>query len=126
MPDFSLQVSGVTVGTWEDPPSSTEPSRLNPFTGRAARRYLGVVGTAITLTAVVGITVGPLDAALGGRLFAAASAHAPHPYTVSFTGGVGQNSIQTFMPLVPGHYLVYLRRKGGGKVFAHIDVEVAA
>lgn len=125
MPDFTLQVTGVTVGAWEDPASLDEPSRLNPFTGRSARRYLGVVGVAITLTAVVGGTVSPLDTALDGRLFAAASAHAPHPHPVSFYGATGQSSVQTFTPLAVGHYLVYLRRQGGGKVFAHIDVEAA-
>ena len=122
MPDFEVLVTGAAVEPWSDPAGSALPSRLNPREGRSMRRLVGTVGTAITLTAVVGGVTGPADATLGGRLFVCASAEAPHPWTVSFTIlTAGWSSVQSFTPSLAGHYLVYMRRPEGGCWFIHID-----
>lgn len=126
MPDFELEIVGATVEQWEDPATNVAPSRLNPRSGKAERRWIGTVGTAITLRAVVGGYSAPYDSQLGGRLFEAASAEAPHPYSVSFSHPVNTTSLQTFTPLLAGHYLVYMRRPEGGAWFVHIDAMEAA
>jgi hypothetical protein len=122
MPEFELKLSGVTVEPWLDPASGSNPSRLNPRIGRNASRLVAVLGDTITLSAVVDGVPAP---EVAGRKFICDSAEAPHPYPVGFIiPDAALTSVQQFTPTLPGHYLVYMRRNGGGgKVFAHIDVE---
>lgn len=126
MADFELVVGGVEVRPWLDPPNTDQSSRLNPCAGAPEGRLVATVGQLVTLTAKVAGVLGPIDTALGGRLFVAASSEQAHPWAVSWeTPPAGQSSVQRFYPQRPGHYLVYLRRPGGGAVSVHIDAEAA-
>jgi hypothetical protein len=122
--DFGLVITGATVQPWIDPDGASAPSRLNPRSGRTERRLVGVVGAQIILLGYVGGVVLD-DDQLDDRLFVAASIEAPHPYPVTWTSLPTTSAVQRFTPALPGHYLVYLRRDGGGMVLAHIDVEAA-
>lgn len=141
--DFTVAfTAGVTNTTWLDPllPPNPEfgepghnpalpvgpgtPSRLNAHVGFPHRRYVGAVGAQIEITATVGGVAGPLDAALGGRLFTLVWAvEHPQPGPVGFTHPAGQSSVQHFTPTTAGHYTIGIERAGGGKVFMHLDVE---
>jgi hypothetical protein len=141
MPNFDLVVGyGLTVADWNDPRAlvggspSGPPSRLNARPGCPEKRMVATVGVECELQAVVyiegeGWVQGPVDSALEGDLFVAASVEAPHPWQVPFTHyideGVEKTSIQRFTPTLPGHYLVYMRRKGGGQIMVHIDAVAA-
>jgi hypothetical protein len=133
--DFSIAVtSGATLQPWNDPPRPVgtlggddlgAPSRLNPVIGHGHTRWVGTVGTEIELTAtVIGMLPGPLDAALGGRLFSAWRAETPEP-VFAFSSPAGKSSVQRFTPLTEGHYTIGMRRTGGGEVLIHLDVEAA-
>lgn len=122
MPDFTVSVSGATVEQWLDPAITGAPSRLNPREGRAMRRLVGTVGSPVTLTATAAGLFGPLDTALGGRLFECIVAESPVVYGIPFTiPTAGRSSVQRFTPPAAGHYLVYMRRPGGGSWFLHVD-----
>jgi hypothetical protein len=124
VPDFGVRfTSGVTLEAWTDPPEgSARPTRLNALANRGHKRRVGLVGTEIELTATVGAAVGPLDAALDGRLFLGMFAEyvAPRP---AITTPVGQSSVQRFTPAAAGHYTFTLRRDGGGGIYIHFDVQ---
>ena len=130
MPNFDLIVGyGLTVADWNDPrvlvggvPSGS-PSRLNPRPGSPEKRLLATVGVECELRAQVGGVDAPLDSALDGNLFYTASVEAPHPWQVAFSHPAGQTSVQRFTPSLPGHYLVYMRRRGGGQIMVHVDAE---
>jgi hypothetical protein len=123
MPDFELDISGASVANWLDPANGEQPSRLNLRMNRNAKRFLGVVGVTIWLRAIVEGSFWPLDTELEGRLFVALSVEAPHPYPVPFTQDTGRSSAQAFVPTLPGHYLLGMRRQVGGVWYVHIDVE---
>ncbi len=131
--DFTVAFSaGVTQSTWLDParpvgtlgPSDLgAPSRLNPHIGRPHLRWMGTIGSAVTLTATVSGTAGPLDAALGGRLFTCWIVEQPTATPLPISHPAGQSSVQTFTPSAAGHYTLAIERSAGGKVFMHLDVE---
>lgn len=125
MPDFELQVTGATVVPWTDEGDADRPSRLNQREGCLSRRYSADVGDVLALVGVVDGVVAPLDAALDGRLFHASTIDSVCPYPVGFSSPVGQSSVQSFQPLVAGHYCVYLRREDSGSIIVHIDAEAA-
>lgn len=125
MADFTTVFStGVTSAQWLDPagPAGVPPSRLNARTGFPHTRWMGKVGTQITVSAVVAGVTGPLDSALGGRLFQSWFVQAPaSPLACSSPGG--QSSVQAFTPPAPGHYVVALYRQAGGTEHIHVDVQ---
>lgn len=127
MPDFTLKISSnVTLTDWVDAASATRPTRLNPKEGHPAKRLKVTVGETVTLTAVYGGTEGPLDSALGGRLFHGDHVEAPHIWALGWSSPAGQSSVQSFVAAVAGSYTVQLRHEGGGAILVHIDAEVAA
>jgi hypothetical protein len=119
MPDFTLQITGATVQDWTD---TAYPSRLNPHAGHPMKRYVATVGITVTLAALIG-GVSPFDSTLAGKLFYAVSLEQPTPYVVGWSNPAGQSAVQSFVPLVAGHYLIYLRHDGGGAYLVHIIVE---
>lgn len=126
MADFDVIVaSGASLQDWLDPASALAPSRLNARAGRPLKRWVGAVNAPIVLKAVVNGIVGPMDAALGGRLFATWPLEAP-AQALPFDGVIAapsQSSVQTLTAASPGHYTIGFRRTGGGLVHVHLDVE---
>jgi hypothetical protein len=128
MADFTARfTSGATLVPWNDPPTSSLPSRLNPTTGIPHRRYLATVGTPVTFKATPDSTgvEGEIDANLGGRLFSVDMIEFPFtgkpPNT--FTGGI--TSVQTFTPSGVGHHTIQMIREDGGSQILHIDAQAA-
>lgn len=125
MADFDVLVaSGASLQNWLDPASSVAPSRVNARPGHPLKRWVGAVGIQIVLKAVVGGVVGPLDSALGGRLFTTWPVEAP-PQALPFDGVIGtpdQSSVQTLIAYYAGHYTIGFRRPDGGLVHVHLDV----
>lgn len=131
MSDFRLFVTGgVTLEPWEDPASTVGgrdlPSRLNPHPDHPHMRYVGSVGTQITLTAAVpGLGSAPLDGALtDGKLFTAQCIEVPGDHGApAFSSPAGQSSVQHFTPLDTGHHTVQVSREDHGAIIVHIDVD---
>lgn len=132
MQDFTVApTAGLTLQPWTDPErppgtlSGTDPgapSRLNPVDGYPHKKYVGTVGVQIELTATVGGVAGPLDTALGGRLFTFWRAENPVGQVFGFTSPVGQSSVMSFIPPAEGHYCVGVGRVNGGTVLVHFEV----
>jgi hypothetical protein len=128
--DFTASpTAGLVLQQWQDPerPPGTlggtdpgAPSRINPIDGYPHTKRVGVVGTEIELTASVGGVAGPMDAALGGRLFTRWFVETPCVH--GFTSPAGQSSVVRFTPWVAGHYCVGVGRVNGGTVLVHFDV----
>ncbi len=124
MPNFEARVTaGVTLQAWEDPVGAgSEPSRVNPMAGYPMKRYVGTVGTEISVDLYIGAA--PVaDAGLGGDLFAPWTVEAPHPYPVAFSNPSGWTAKQRFTPTVAGHYCLGFRRPSGGAYLVHVDAE---
>ncbi len=128
MADFELRVlpgageAGPLLRRWVDPPSATgAPSRIRPRAGREQLYWWAKVGVPIVLKATVGGVEGPLDSALGGRLF--------HPFLVEgfgpplFIAAAGLTSCITWQPMNGGHHVVGVRRDQGGAYLVHFDIE---
>jgi hypothetical protein len=79
-------------------------------------------GTPVEITATVGSSVAPLDAALGGRLFTAWVIEQPVVAPVSWSHPAGQTSVQSCTPQASGHYTLGMARSGGGTVIMHLEV----
>jgi hypothetical protein len=124
MADFSVQVAGAVLTDWEDPALPGAPSRLNARPGRAHKRWVVALGSLVSLRAVVGGVIAPLDSSLGGRLFVPFAVEVPPGATpfVGFSSPLGQSSHQTLTPTVAGHYALGLRRPNGGIEHVHLDV----
>lgn len=117
MPDFTARpTAGTTVAIWTDPPDGDLPTRINPLPGAPHRYHRGQINVAITIDATVDGVEGPLDAALGGRLFVHSFGEWPTGGLASITSPGGQSSVATFTPLQPGHLLFTMRREDGGAV----------
>lgn len=127
MPDFTARpTAGFTVQIWTDPafddPSDDPdlgefPSRINPLPGAPHRYYRIVVGLTVTIKATVGGVEGPLDGALGGRLFTSSFGEWPMPGGLpSISSPGGQSSVATFAAINAGHHLFTMRRTDGGAV----------
>lgn len=122
MPDFSAVFSqGTTLVAWTDPPDAFRPSRLNPIIGHGHQRRVGTIGVSVSVLATVGGVSGPLDSALGGRLFLGMFAESPGS-PPAMNPVPGQSSLQRFRPAEGGHYTFVMRRDGGGAIFFHLDV----
>lgn len=126
MPNFSVRpTSGVTSKPWGDPASGERASRINPSTVAPHRHWVVVAGTEVVVAAKVdGGSEAALDGTLGGNLFNAWLAERPEfSSLVVVESPPGQSSVQKFTPYFPGHYTLMMRRKGGGGVIVHFDVE---
>lgn len=118
MPDFTARpTSGHTLVIWEDPESGGMPTRINPLPGAPHRYYRVITNSTITVKATVAGVEGPLDAALGGRLFTCSFGEWPTGGLPSVTGAAGQSSVVTFKAIVGGHLLFQMRRTDGGGIF---------
>lgn len=122
-------VSGVHIEPWEDPAiegslgDPSLPCRLNPRDQRAFRRLVGNVGVQITINAFLSGRPRTLlnDIKLEGKLFWGDVCESPIPHAMTSLGGYSAE--QKFTPQVPGHYVVAMRRNGGGAVLIHLDVK---
>lgn len=122
MPDFAANVTaGVSPEAWVDPGLGAVPSRINFDAEHPQQILVATVGSPVTVTATVGGVAGPLDAVLGGRLFALSMAEKPTVAPVPITSPVGQSSVATFTPPLAGHYSFVLRRELGGGIWFHLD-----
>lgn len=121
MADFTVRLTaGVVLTVWDDHPAA-RGSRLNPQVTHPSRYWKATVDSPVTMKATVAGVEGPMDGALGGRLFTSDFGMAASP--VGATGAGGQSSVQTFTPRQAGHYLWVMRRAGGGVVAIHLDAE---
>lgn len=127
MPNFDIAVAGGTVEIWEDEPGvgpggNEQPSRINPRKGLWLRRLVHPVGT-LHAEAVVGGVQGPLDAALGGKLFLWDVIEYPTPWHPGMITTPGQTSVIDIECPLPGHYTFQAYRENGGSVIVHVDVQ---
>jgi hypothetical protein len=124
MPDFLARfAAGTTLETWSDPPLGDRAGRLNPFIQRPHRYRRAESGALVEIAGVVAGVVGPLDGALGGRLFYGWFAETASGSPPAVTSPPGQSSVRRFTPTAFGHYTYVLRRAGGGGVILHIECE---
>jgi hypothetical protein len=112
---------GATIAPWNDPASGGVPTRLNAFGEHPHLRFTAVAGVEVEVSASIAGVVGPLDATLGGLLFAMTFAEIPVALPPAITSPAGQSSVQRFTPPEAGHYTVKLKRPQNGSVFLHID-----
>lgn len=98
-------------------------SRLNPHPGHPHRKVRARPGVPFTFKATVDGVEGPMDAALGGRLFYCWPIGFPTGAAVpAFTAPAGQSSVRTVLLTTPGNYHFGMgRHGGGGAVLMHID-----
>lgn len=127
MPNFSARIVGGSEVPWEDLPSASYPTRLNPDPDHipSFRRIdAGVSPVTIEVRAIVNGVEAPFDAALGGNLFSAAwaewSGTAPPPIVQSS----GQTSLTSISVTGShaGHFCLSLTRTNGGGILIHFDV----
>lgn len=126
MPDFTARItSGSTNEIWVDPETASAPSRLNVFPHRQARYVRVQQSDIIVVKATVGGVEGPLDTALGGRLFSSWWAEWSGDAPPALTHTPSSSSILTvsFGADHLGHFLLMLVREDGGKVGIHLNVE---
>jgi len=135
MPDFTARITTagdvkVFVDTTAAKPycrGGDAPSRLNARPGLPHRYLRFYPGDTIAFAATVGGVEGPLDAALGGRLFAITWAEWTGTYPLSITSPAGQSSVGSVV--IPtgsgwwGHHAVCFRRPEGGSVVVSFEVE---
>jgi hypothetical protein len=128
VPDFEARVvigAGVVLAVWADPATIAAPSRINP-NPTYQPKYVKVSPTAtLVLRATVAGVDGPLDAALGGRLFQWSFVECAGPWPLSIVPTPGKSAEATIAMKAThfGHFSVLCRRDGGGGVVLHFDVE---
>ncbi len=121
MPDFSVRFSaGVTPTIWDDHPVTV--SRLNARPTRPPKYQRASVGVQVEVRATWAGSEAPMDADLGGNLFASDFAESPGASPIA-TSPVGQSSVQRFTPTAAGHYLWMIRHADGGAIGLHLDAE---
>lgn len=121
MADFAIAFAGAALAPWTDPATVTRPSRINPAPNHRHLRRRATVGVQVTLSAVVAGVTGPLDGALGGRLFFGWFLEYPTFSAPGVTVPAGQSSVRRFTPTLAGHYTYLLRRADGGGLILHVD-----
>lgn len=121
MADFQANITnGASRSVWVD---DAVPSRINPLPDRQQTFWQVNVGDTVTITATVGASVAPLDAALAGRLFYPKWAEWPTGYAPPATTVTpGQSSVMTFVPLWVGHYCIVMKRPDGGGIMIPFEV----
>ncbi|WP_437759473.1 hypothetical protein [Sorangium sp. So ce1389] len=128
MPNFTARLvpsADVTLQVWTDPSTSSAPSRLSPRDVYQHRYWRVATGTTVEVRATVDGDEAPLDADLGGTLFTYHWAEWTTTTPPVITSPPGQSSVATFtVENMTGHYLLFVRRKSGGGVGLHFDVEL--
>jgi hypothetical protein len=128
VPNFTARLvpsADVTLQVWTDPPTGSAPSRLNPRDVYQHGYWRVAIGTTVEVRAKVNGVEVPLDTALGGNLFTYHWAEWTTTSPPVITSPAGQSSVATFtVSNMTGHYLLFVRRKGGGGVGLHFDVEL--
>jgi hypothetical protein len=129
VPDFNVRLSSasmLTAPAWSDPATPSAPSRLNP---RATypHRYLRIAGDGLAVfEAQVGGVWGPLDAALGGRLFLASwvqwSGDWPAPI-VQPAGHSARAEVMISTVHNAGYHQILFWRPSGGAIALPFNVE---
>lgn len=122
MADFDARfTAGASLEVWSDPPLGAQPSRINPLPAIPHRRRVATLGNEVEISAIVAAVEGPVDGALGGRLF--------YGWLAEYAGArpnvsspSGQSSVRRFTPTAPGHFTYVLRRQRGGGIILHLDV----
>ncbi len=123
MADFDVRFSsGVSTSPWLDPEDTGKPSRVNPKDGYTMKRAVGTVGVPVEMTARIDSGEAPLDSELDDRLFFVILVECPGPRPPMIPA-LAQTSVQTFTPLLAGHYHVRWRRPDGGIWHLHVDIE---
>lgn len=122
MADFDVRIAyGTELRRWVDPPGLTgAPSRVRPHPGLEQLYHLAKRGGTVRFHAIVDGVDAPLDATLGGRLFAPFLTEGFGP--PFFTSPPGQTSVVLWTPTNAGHHVVGIRRHEGGAVLVHVDV----
>lgn len=134
MADFGLRItSGVTVKNWSDPafasayvqPPQLAPSRLNAPADIPHSYWKASPGGTVVFQATVGGVEGPLDGALGGRLFVAAWVQTGGPWPPIIVQNPGISSVATVaLPANAfGHFMMQFLRPDGGCVAIPFEVE---
>lgn len=126
MPDFQVRVTGgAALATWSDAPTAQRPSRLNHAAAHPPKYHRAIPPATVTVAAVVGGVVGPLDAALGGRLFLVSWAEwsGQSPAPIAQAPGASSSASVSFGAQHLGHHLLLFWREGGGAVAVPIEVE---
>jgi len=137
MPDFYLVAVGApTLETrvWEDPASSTLPSRIGNVNERQHRRLVGQVGVVVTLQAILnGQTGVQPDTVTGMFTMWAVEFPTDAGQPMRFVPVAGMSSLQRFTLNGEGHYTLAVRHEdvggtppqsnAGGVILYHVDVE---
>lgn len=123
MPDFDVRFdSGTTSPVWDDERLSFRA--LHPHRYRRVAKPTG--GTVdIVIKCIVGGSVAPLDAALGGRLFSTTCVQFGGAFPPGVIPTAGQTSLITlrFSASTAGHNEFTVRRPGGGSITLSVEVE---
>lgn len=120
MPDFTAAITaGATAETYAE---DNVPPWQNPLPDHLPVRWRATASTVAFECTVAGV-VAPLDTALAGRLFTAWCVEWPSGPEPHVDGTAGQSSQQTLTLLAgnPGHYVIGIRREGGGAFLIHLD-----
>ncbi len=110
----------ASAATWNDPAFGGQPPRINPTLDHPHMHWVGTTGW-LQLSAMVGGVDGPLDTALGGRLFSWRPLEWPGATEPWLFQDSGCSSVADVNCNVVGHYAIQARRSGGGAVIVHYD-----
>lgn len=126
MASFTLRATqGVQVVEWDDLPSAQLPSRLNPSPGFPHLNYQTTIGAGIVVKATPdGGAEGDSDSSLDTHLFTHWFAEYPSGSVAAISIAPGISSVASFIPDIPGNYLLVFCREQGGSLA--IPIEVAA
>ena len=138
MPDFRVEYTAsipiISNPVWEDPASTTLPSRITGVNNRQFRKVVVELGAVVTLSAILDASMVPEDDTSVG-LF--------HMWALEFPTGPGgpplhaiptpgTSSVQTFALTSVGHYTLVARHEdvggatnsaAGGAVLIHFEAE---
>lgn len=127
MPDFTVQFVGGTQVPWidvaSDDPQAASRLFADPDHLRNYRRF--IPPATVTIRAVVDGVAGPADVDLDGRLFTAAWVEYSGDSRPPIAQAVGTSAVCTIAVTTAhlGHFILRLRREGGGGVLVPFDVE---
>jgi hypothetical protein len=124
--NFTARITSAhSIVTWVDPSLSLKPTRLNAAVGQPHRyiKLLRNVPCVVKCTVNGSLSEGPLDTALGGKLFQCWFAEYPNLTPLYPWSPGGQSSVVNFTPIELGSYLLVISRDGGGAIAIHLQVE---
>ena len=128
MPDFTARfVANAEARIYTD---DYIPPVRNPQPNHPPVRWKNTSPTQVNIGCAVDGVEWPMDSALAGRLFTAWCVEWPNPATPEppIIGNAGQSSLQTLYwvtdptAVLTGHYVIGIRREGGGAVLLHLDI----